>query len=168
MRIALVGAHRATKLLAPYGDGDWHIWSCSPSNESELPRHNAWFELHKLDVVAKMGPVYGDWLRSLPLVYMQQQYPEIRGSHPYPIDSVIREFGRHFLTGTLSFMAALAIQHKPDVIGFWGVGTCPEYSHQLPSLWYFMQIARSRGIEIRADSGLLDPPPLYGWEHTER
>lgn len=163
MKIALVGAHRATKLDAPYDDPDWLIWSCSPRNESELPRFDAWFELHGRDVFETFGPIYNKWLRTLPHVFMQEHYGDIPGSRPYPLDSVRKEFGPYFFTGTPAYMLALAVQQAPPGIGLWGFGACPEYSHQRSSIFYFVRRAQERGIMVTGSAGVLDPPPLYAF-----
>ena len=161
--IALIGAHRATKLLAPFSDDSWEIWSCSEKNESELPRQDVWFELH--GEKAESNIIYMDWLKNVPKVYMQ----DVKRGHPnsvrYPLEDVVKEFGSYFLTGTVSYMLAAAILEKPDAIGLWGISECPEYSHQKPSLLYFIQEARNRGIEIIVPDGvtLLDAPEIYGY-----
>ncbi len=161
-KIAIVGAHRATKLDAPYDDAEWTIWSCSPRNESELPRHDVWFEIHPAWEFAKISPVYEQWLGVQPFVYMQKVLPEYPGSVAYPLERVQDAFGPYFWTGTVSYMMALAILQEPDVIGLWGFGQCPEESEQKPSIWHFIVEAERRGIEIVASKELLDPPVIYG------
>lgn len=163
MKIAVVGAHHATKLLAPYDDGAWAVWSCSPFNESELPRQDAWFELHELGA---LQDIYLAWLRDLPRVYMRQHYPDIPGSLPYPLEDVLDRFGPYFLTGTLSYMLALALLYRPNEIGLWGISDCPEYAHQRPSLLYFVQRAREQGVTVTAPKHLINQPKLYALEGT--
>lgn len=166
-KIAIVGAHRATKLLAPYQDAAWAVWSCSRSNENELPRHDQWFELHKHEEFVDLGPVYLEWLKGLPTVYMQGRFPEYPGSKEYPLNRVLAEFGPYFFSGSISYIFALAILERPETIGLWGLAPCPEYMHQKPSLWHFITEARRRGIEIEAPPDLLAPPPLYGWDISD-
>ena len=166
-KIAIVGAHRDTKLLAPYDDAAWAVWSLSMFNESELPRHDVWFELHARTELELFGPVYLEWLRQLPLVYMQAAWPEYPGSRRYPLNLVKDEFGPYFFSGSISYLLALAILEQPDTIGLWGISPCPEMIHQKPSLWHFIAEADRRGIEVIAPPELLDPPPLYGWEISD-
>lgn len=164
MKIALVGAHRETRLLAPYGDAEWAIWSCSPYNENELPRQDVWFELHDFPLLRRIGGgVYLEWLKTLSVVWMAAAHLEIPGAREYPLARTIAEFGPYFLTGTISYMFAAAILEKPEAIGIWGVSNCPEYAHQRASLLYFVQMARNNGIEVNGPAGLLDPPPLYAF-----
>lgn len=161
-KIAIVGAHRATKLLAPYEDMAWAVWSLGIANESELPRHDVWFEIHPMWHNAKLSPVYAEWLRGQPFVYMQKVLPEYPGSVAYPLDRVKDAFGPYFWTGSVSYMLALAILEEPEAIGLWGFSQCPELAHQKPSIWHFITEAKRRGIEIVASDELLEPPSLYG------
>ncbi len=161
-KIAIVGAHRATKLLAPYHDPAWAVWACSVFNESELPRHDLWVEIHPTESIEVASPVYAEWLRGQPAVVMQEAYPDYPGATPYPLDKALDMFGPYFFTGTISYMMALAIMEQPEAIGLWGISPCPEFMHQKPSLWHFIEEARDRHIEIVAPPELLAAPPLYG------
>lgn len=165
-KIAIVGAHPDTKLKAPYDDPDWTIWSCSMRNESELPRHDAWFEMHKPEFLAKYGPVYPQWLKDQKLVYMQEAYDDIPGAVVYPLDKVRQEIGSYtdeFLKGSVNYMQALAVTEKPEVMGFWGIGDCPEYAHQRQSILFFVHEAVRRGIRIEGTLPMQDTK-LYGYD----
>lgn len=164
MKIAIVGAHPVTLCDAPYDDASWRIWSSSPKNEGRLPRVDAWFEMHNEAAVESYGPDYLVWLRSQPLVYMQHERPDIPRAEEYPLDRVLDEFGAHFLTGTLSYMLALAILREPEAIGVWGIELCREYTQQRPSLAYFATVAEQRGIRVSAVNDLLKPRPIYGFD----
>lgn len=168
--IAIVGAHSATKLGAPYGDSDWKIWSLSPKNESELPRADIWFELHKrfLSDPDADGLAYGAWLRSRPVVYMQSTVPAIPGSVPYPKDAIVANFGTYFLNSSLAWMMAMAIHDAPDAIGIWGIAAdAAEYREQRTTLRHFALVARHVGIAVTAPGcPLLDDCPLYGYDNT--
>lgn len=168
MKIAVVGAHRGTKLLAPYGDRDWTIWSLSPRNERELPRHDAWFELHSsLIVEERSGQEYLAWLQTLPLVYMQEAWPKYPGAVAYPKEAMVHRFGSQFFTSTVAWMLGLAISLKPETIGVWGVEceTASEYGDQRWGTQHFIELARALGINviIPEGCGLLKPNSLYGY-----
>src|SRR5262245_26006161 len=70
LKIAIVGAAPSSRMLAPYKDESWKIWTFSPSHTSdwsgELPRVSVFFELHG-DMMqpwnADWGPRYVLWLR---------------------------------------------------------------------------------------------------------
>lgn len=167
--IAIVGAHSANKLDAPYGDSNWEIWSCSPKNENELPRVDVWFEMHKrfLSDPDADGVEYGNWLRSRSVVYMLAVSPHVRGSIAYPKDRMVERFGRYFFSSTVAWMVARAISKGPQSIGFWGIqSSAGEYAAQRPALLHFAQLADMFGIKVIApDSGLLEPEMLYGYDH---
>lgn len=168
-KIAIVGGHRSTKLRAPFGDSDWAIWSLSPRNESELPRHDAWFELHSRSVLESLGnPVYLEWLRHLPLVYMQTADPEFPGSVAYPKDEMVARFGSEFFTSSMAWMLAMAITQQPSAIGIWGVesATHGEYHTQRTGILHFIEVARALGIKIIVPDGcrLLRRGILYGYD----
>lgn len=168
MKIAVVGAHRKTKLLAPFGDSDWTIWSLSPRNERELPRQDAWFELHSSDIIEnRSGAEYAPWLQSLPVVYMQEVSAKYPGSVAYPKDAMVQRFGAQFFTSTVAWMLALAISLKPTTIGVWGVEceTASEYGDQRWGTQHFIEVARVLGINviIPEGCGLLKPNSLYGY-----
>ena len=65
MNIAIIGKAPSSRLLAPYDDDSWSIWSLS-DNHTVLPRWDEWFELHDLDRYKESYGEYYDWLCSLP------------------------------------------------------------------------------------------------------
>ena len=165
--IALVGAHRRTRLLAPFEDSGWEIWSLSPKNERELLRHDVWFELHTREVLQPYD-IYLAWLRTLPLIYMQEADPEFPGSVAYPKDEMVARFGSQFFTSSMAWMLALAITRAPPTIGIWGVegSSHDEYVNERPGTQHFIWIAKALGIEIIIPEGcgLLKPGVLYGYD----
>ncbi len=168
-KIAIVGGHRRTKLLAPFEDSDWDIWSLSPRNEREFPRHDVWFELHSRAELERLNiQVYIEWLKMLPLVYMQNAEPDIPGSVAYPKDAMVARFGSQFFTSSIAWMLALAIARLPPAIGVWGVdgATHDEYHRERPGIVHFIELARVLGIEVIIPEGckLLQPGVLYGYE----
>lgn len=166
MHIAIVGAHRKTKLCAPYDDQGCQIWACSYRNENELPRHDLWFEIHDLKTIHNCGKEYVEFLKTLPNLYMQERFQEFPNALPFPLGVIKTLFGEYFLSGSISYMMARAIMKSPRKISLWGiVGDCPEYHEQKKSIHHFTQIARDRGIEVisPAYEDLLKPPPAYGY-----
>lgn len=162
MKIAIVGAHPGSRLGAPYDDPGTEIWSCSQRNENELPRTDRWFELHQRAAIDG-NPPYIAFLATLPLVYMQQRFDDIPGSVPYPIDRMVKRFGREFFAGTVCYMAALAIAHDPEEIGLWGIeaGNAEYASLRLP-LQHFIHVARREGIRVTCPDHLREGR-LYGY-----
>ena len=169
-KIAIVGGHRRTKLLAPFEESDWDIWSLSPSNERELLRHDAWFELHSRAALQPQD-IYLEWLKMLPLVYMQTADPEFPGSVAYPKDEMVARFGSQFFTNSIAWMLALAITRSPPAIGVWGVegSTHDEYHQERPGTLHFIELARALGIDlVREIALLLDSAEKRGREEGRR
>ena len=179
MKLALLGSAPSSKMLAPFNDQSWEIWSCSPSN-MDLPRCDAFFEIHGLDTTlleAEYNTPYPgrnisfiDWCKKHPRIYMQEARPEFPGAVKYPFEEMRKKFGDYFWTSSLSYMLALAIEQKPDAIGLWGVDMSAhdEWAHQRPGCHYFIQEARRAGIEVYAppESDILFPPTPYGYRES--
>jgi len=191
MKIALLGSAPSSVALAPFADQSWKIWGCSPGLYSQCPRVDAWFELHRWEppVIGQPGqqkpwfsPEYVAWMGMLKCpVWMFAKVPEIPTSEAYPVAVMIERFGNYFMTSSLSWMFALAIDqilkerqqadkdgqpHPASEIGLWGVdmSATEEYGYQRAGCQYFIQMANNLGIQIvvPAESDLLQPMPLYG------
>lgn len=167
-KIAVMGSAPSSRLLAPFHDPSWEIWSCSPPNH-DLPRVDAWFELHNLD--RKFIPSNQPWLNKItqhPRVYIA--YPDQRLPHGilYPAAEMVEKYGTDFFTSSIAYMLAFAIEQKPEVIGMWGVDMAAneEYNQQRPGCKFFMREARKAGIKVitAAQSDIDVPTPLYGYQ----
>lgn len=172
MKIALMGSAPSSRMLGPFNDQEWEIWSCSPPNY-DLPRVDAWFELHSLD--RKLGiPANQPYIETIlrhPRVYIVQKDVRFPNAIEFPWRDLVREFGSDFFSSSLSWMMAQAITMKPDKIGLWGIdlSATEEYERQRPGLKFFIREARQRGIQVYAppQSDIMTPSPLYGVkEHT--
>lgn len=168
MKIAILGSAPSSRLLAPFGDPSWTIFACSPQNY-DLPRVDAWFELHSLDrkLVPENQP-YVNVIKKHDRVYVS--VPDGRLPHaivfnPAPL---LKKYGRYFFTSSLAWMMAFAIEQKPDYIGIFGVDLSAheEYGYQRAGMHYFMQKAMEAGIQIVVppQSDLAEPIPLYGFK----
>lgn len=190
MKVAIMGSAPSSLSLAPFGDPTWKIWGCSPGLYPNVPRVDAWFEMHRWEppVIGKPGlqkpwysPEYVQWMGGLKCpVWMIRPVPEIPTSDAYPVQQMIAIFGNYFMTSSIAWMAAMAIDQilkereeqkdlpdRPrDAIGMWGVdmSATEEYGYQRAGCQYFIQIATNLGIQIVVpqESDLLRPMPLYG------
>ncbi len=169
MKLALMGAAPSSRLLAPFHDPEWEIWACSPPNY-DLPRVDAWFELHSLDrkMAIKENAPFWDVLRKHQRVYIAHPDKRFPNAIEYQKDPMIEKYGRYFFTSSLAWMMAMAIELKPDKIGLWGVDMSAhdEYGYQRAGMHYFIQKAQDAGIDIYApfQSDILQPIPLYGFK----
>ncbi len=173
MKVAIVGTAKTSRHLAPFNDNSWDIWGVS--DDHDIPRWNAWFDIHNIDCRKnqEIYPGYWQWLtQQTKPVYMQDVVAAIPGSVKFPKDELIQRFGGYF-TNSVSWMLAFAIQQDAEAIALYGVdmaveddGTHGEYSAQRPSCEYFIGLARGMGIEviIPNESELLKAPGLYGYE----
>jgi hypothetical protein len=174
MKIAVMGSAPSSRLLAPFGDPNWEIWACSPPNY-DLPRVDAWFEMHSLDRKFSM-PQNGPWVQKImqhPRVYLAQPDERMPNGIVYPFDQMQKQFGDFFWTSTIAYMLAFAISHKPEKIGLWGIDMSAAeelYTHQRPACHYFIQEAQRAGIEVVAapQSDVMNPPPRYGYKEFTR
>lgn len=159
-------------MLAPYTDGDWEIWACSPGNAyGQLPRVTRWFEIHgDLGWVesGKWGASkYVDWLNEQDFMVYAQSREYIPRATIYPLDEMIAKFSLYFFTSTFAYMMALAISEGATEIGLFGIDmTLPgEYAEQRPAMQHFIVLCMALGIRVGApdESDIMRPPPLYGW-----
>jgi hypothetical protein len=172
MRVALVGTCPSSRMLAPYANGDWEIWACSPGNAfGLLPRVTRWFEIHGDLGWAESGKwgasKYVDWLNEQDFTIYAQSREYIKRSIPYPLDEMIAKHSLYFFTSTFAYMMALAIAEGVEEIGLFGIDmTLPnEYESQRPAMQHFIAMCMAMGIRIGApdESDIMRPPPLYGY-----
>lgn len=173
LKVAIIGTAPSSRNLAPYNDPSWTIWACSAGNQGQVPRVDAWFEIHSNLLWPEhehFGRPYLDWLnqQSFP-VYMQDNSLVAR-AETYPKEEIIREFGRYFFTSSFSWMMALAIKQGAKEIGLWGVDMASrdEYILQRSGGHFFIQEAKRRGIIVHVpkESDLAQPPALYGFDDS--
>lgn len=171
LKIALIGTAPSSRMLAPFHDPSWKIWSCSPGNMNMLPRWDAWFELHNnllWPECRSYGEPYVEWLRKQTdkPIYMQDQ-SLVSHALTFPKDQMVQEFGRYFFTSSFAWMMAFAITEGAKEIALFGVDMASkeEYILQRGGGYYFMQMAHQRGIRVSLpmESDLMQPPPLYGF-----
>jgi hypothetical protein len=172
MKIALVGTCPSSRMLAPYSNGDWEIWACSPGNAfGLLPRVTRWFEIHGdlgWEESGKWGASkYVDWLNEQDFPIYAQSREYIKRSIPYPLDDMIAKHSLYFFTSTFAYMMALAIAEGATEIGLYGVDmTLPgEFQDQRPAMQHFIVMCMAMGIKVGApdESDIMRPPPLYGY-----
>ena len=78
MKIALLGSAPSSRMLAPFKDPNWEIWSCSPANK-DLPS-TYFFEIHALDTTLREDQYqksgFIDFCKRHPKIYMQEARPD--------------------------------------------------------------------------------------------
>lgn len=123
MKIAILGSAPSSLGLAPFGDMSWKIWGCSPGIYYQLPRIDAFFELHRWEppVIGNpakqkqwFSPEYVMWMaqrnpQQCP-VWMYEKVPEIPASRALPVDELTSKYGTYFFTSSVAWMMACAIE----------------------------------------------------------
>lgn len=171
-RIALIGSAPSSVNLAPWADGSWEVWGCSPGAWPHAKRVNRWFEIHRWEDKPWFSAEYINFMRSISgPVYMINAVPEIPNSVAYPKDEMLARFGPWFFSSSLSWMFALAIAEGATEIGLWGVdmSATEEWVYQRSGCHYFIDLAKRMGIKVTTpvESDLLRPPPLYGFSEID-
>ncbi len=172
-KIAVCGSAVSSVGLTPYHDPEWEIWSCSPANKG-MPRVDIWFELHNPDLKVREGLVeWMQWLKTKPVVYMQQAYAGYPGARRYPLEAIVDKWGPYLWTSQLSFMLALAIEQEPHTIGLFGVDMAAnsEYNQQRLACQVFLyHIMTKTNIQLAVppESDILEPAPFYGYCESSR
>lgn len=189
MKIAILGSAPSSLHLAPFGDPSFSIWGCSPGVYYQVPRCDAWFELHRWEppVIGKphlqkqwFSPEYVAWMAmrqpgACP-VWMYEAVPEIPASRPLPVDDLTSKYGTFFFTSSVAWMIACAIEDilearakgatDPDEIALFGIDMAAneEYGYQRAGCQHFLLLAGDLGIKITVppEADLLRPMPLYG------
>lgn len=165
-KVCLIGTAPASMMLAPYGDEEWTIWTCSPGTLA-APRSDRHFELHRWEPGQPwFGTAYVEWLRQQKEVMMSEQVPSIPGCTPLRWPELVNKYGPYFFTSSLAWMMALAMEEGFTKIALYGVdmAATSEYEMQRAGCQYFSMLAAAQGIEVGVppESDLLRPAPLYG------
>lgn len=171
-KVAIVG-FAGGRENAPYDKPDeFEIWSCNEAHmNADIKRIDVLFELHDLEWIkeGKRWKEHYPWLcanKKIPVI-MQQHFPDIPMSRPYPIAEIVKRWGRYF-TNTIAEQIAFAMLAGVKDIHLYGVNmaTDIEYMSQRPSVEYWVGLARGMGINVYVppESDLLKNFYIYGLE----
>ena len=171
-RIAIVGTAPSWK-ACPWDDPGLLIWGLNDAYVLNLPRVDAWWEMHPLDhmhfrkmdqrVIHEQDVPAGYYVRpeghlqqlqamatTIP-VYLQAEPPQgwPVNARRFDIERAVAEFGDYFASGP-AYMVAQAIWDGAEEIQVWGIHleTEAEYREQRPNFEFMLGIAKGRGIRI--------------------
>jgi len=151
LKIAIVGTAPSSRNLAPLGDESWTIWACSTGN-IDISRWDAWFEIHDFTSIRNGFPDFVAMLESVTdkPVYLPHPDADIPAFQPFPHKHLKSEYGTEFLTSSISWMMAFAIEQSPEEIALYGVDMAQstEYAEQRWGVLHFVDLARRRGIKV--------------------
>lgn len=93
-------------------------------------------------------------------VYMQEADPGIPGSVTFPKDALIRFFGHRYFTCSVAWQIAFAIYTGVERIELWGhrMSVNGEHAGQRAGFLFWVNEARSRGIEVFVPKGMIGHP----------
>lgn len=169
MKVAILGFAETSRDAAPYDDPSWSIWGVN----------GTWTFARRIDVLLDLHApwIYAWEQRRRPAghvafmqrfagpVYLIERRDDIPTSTSYPLDDVIRQLGRPYLTSSIALAVALAMVQGATDIGLYGVEmkTSSEYADQRPGLEYLLGRAEERGIRIHLPEGVpILSGPVYG------
>ena len=170
LKVALIGTAPSSRMLAPFNDPTWKIWGCSPGNMNQLPRVDAWFEIHGNMLWPEnkhYGEAYLTWLSQQTFPVYMQSRKWIPNATPLPMRELVNEFGPYFFSSSFSWMMAMAMKQGAKEIALYGIDMASrdEYILQRPGAYYFFSEGKKRGIKMSApyESDIMQPPALYGF-----
>lgn len=170
LKIALIGTAPSSRMLAPYNDPSWKIWSCSPGNMGVVPRVDAWFEIHGNLLWPEhksYGEPYIEWLNKQTFPVYMQDNSLVPRAMPLPKSDLVDKFGKFFFTSSFAWMMAMAIDQGANEIALFGIDMASrdEYILQRPGFAFFKYVAEQKGIKVWApnESDIMQPPGLYGF-----
>lgn len=184
--IAIV-AYGATKILAPWDDPSWTMWSMNDAYAHFAKRLSALFEMHPISHYTDHAQYVDDHesrmadLAHRIRVYLAFPNPKIPDAILYPLEEVV-PYGRDYFQSTLPYMIGEAIRRivesqkaKDGVflpkIGLWGcdMQLTSEYAKERACTEYWLGRAEGYGIEVTVpdDSPILKAGYRYGYETAE-
>lgn len=173
LKIALIGTAPSSRMLAPFADPSWKIWSCSPGNQGILPRVDVWFEIHGNLLWPEhksYGEPYIEWLKKQPFPIYMQDSTLVPNATPFPKDEMVAKFGKDFFTSSFAWMMAMAMHQGASEIALFGIDMASrdEYILQRPGFFFFRYLAQQQGIKVWApnESDIMQSPGLYGFSEV--
>ena len=169
-RVAIVGSGY-TRDLCPFQDRDLEVWGIN-EGYLNMPRWDKWFQIHSWDEIEnnRKDPEHLAKLQAMKCpIYMQQHHDQIPNSVEYPLNEMLEEFGEIF-SSTLDYMMAMAIMGGYKEIELYGIELVSntEYTVQRPTFYYFMAVAKERGIKVVIpEQSKLKKPIVYAFQHKD-
>ena len=168
-RIALVGKHPATAMLAPFADASWQIWTLNNGPRGlGLPRWDVLFELHDYHFGERGCPDYRRFLADSArdkLVFTARPHAVCPEALVFPREEIEAAYAKKLFSSTFAWMLAMAIEIDPEEIGLYGIELLEgsEYARQRPGMHYLIGYAEGRGIRVTIPpvSKLLPDCPPY-------
>ena len=172
-KVAIIGTTQSA-IVAPYKNSEWEIWGTGARAEC-VTRATRWFELHRLDGeehdwAANWRKLVKSWPKDCEL-WMFYPEEDLSPGKVVHMESkpLLNKYGTFFMTSSIAWMLAQAIEEKAEQILLSGIDmeSEVEYKHQLAGVRHFIELARYAGIKVLrvANSGIsIEPIPYPFWQ----
>jgi hypothetical protein len=170
-KLAIVGAEKQTRHLAPYDNPEYDIWVFNEwANAEWCRRWDALIQIHDKKIYQNLNnakdPHHWEWLQrehGKP-IYMQAVDPLVPDSVAYPLREIIAEYQTDYFRATICYAIALALYQGYEEIHIYGVElkSHAEYKSQRDCFIYWNGVAHGK-IKLHCCKGLFESP-LYGFE----
>lgn len=176
-KLAIVGAEKSTRHLAPYDDPEYDIWVFNEwANADWCKRWDALIQIHppadykaynpKKDPENVKDRDHWGWLKQKhgKPIYMHNVDPDVPDSVKYPLEGIIEKFQTRYFRATICYAIALALYQGYEEIHIWGVelSTHAEFKSQRDCFIFWNGVANGK-IKLHCSKGLFNKP-LYGFE----
>ena len=170
-KICVVGTC-PSRLLAPFDDITWKIWTIGPGG-ADTNRWEALFEVHGKE---SWPDSFGEYMEMLANtkppkeIWTEHAIPDWPANKVIPKDELFKKYGRMWFSSSISYALAMAMEENVTDLGIYGIDleSGEEYRAQFVGARYFIDVARLAGVNIHMPEGcgLLREPTAYpeGWE----
>jgi hypothetical protein len=146
------------------------------ANRRVLTGWTRWFNLHSREHQRQAYPTHVRWLREQLRAqprpyYTQVLWGNMPGCVKFPRKTIQRAFAtsqgpNRYFACTLAWQLALAIYERFDVIELWGYTfrdvQTGLYAFQRPCIFYWIALARARGVLVLEQAGVAALPHVAG------
>ena len=153
-------------VLGGHGDvylHEWEVWAVGTIDA--LERWDVFVDYHDPLTYGADLKNYLKWLseQTKPIIVFK---PHEWAKNPiiYPYDRIVAKYGTYFMTSSVAWMIALAIEIGAPKIGIFGIDMADtlEYRAQRAGCKHFIELAKAKGIEVIVPPGsdlLFEPVP---------
>lgn len=154
-KVALLGCAKETLPLAPFDSPDWEIWSSGQWGKM-VRRWDTWFELHAVEDLPETFKFHLAWMiQQTKPIYIARPTQWVPSGTIFPREEIEAKYGKEFLTSTIAWMFAKAIEDGYKEIGLYGIemASNEEYFYQRAGVKFFQYIAEKyHGIKVTIPS----------------
>lgn len=173
--IIILGKGASRTLCPDITPPDAEIWGVTSTYLDK--KLDILFEMHDITTVKTLQAQHDGSIelinRMKLTVVTRQPYKEYDDNEVYPLKKVVDHFGIRYFLNSLTYMIALAIMQKPEVIQLYGVDmrNIRDFIGEKPCVEFWLGVAVGKGIKVRTNevsfvmaSCFEDKNMFYGYE----